>query len=348
MMMLRAIAKKSNGLLTLRCLSTQAPPETEAPKAPAQPPRKGPFGKAPAKAPQRQEASRPAQASSGMFQKRPSPQAAGEPEENVIEQQLEAILRKYSKIEGEWSAKDIENFADELTGAKSYLQEAKTQEAVNHAAIASLRTGQSHAHVDTVFQGAAASLEQLKPTEEDLHWRRDKFDASFAKYIHKYLSGLQKKPLPEQAYKDLHFMTTKYVELIGSVEFNAYLQGVLSTTLNLAAHGPFQALLVDLLVHSIDFQTAGRVRALALEKFLFLTLHLENPSFYKRFDDVKKLYLRDLETHLQVGPAVAARLLEDEQFMLHFQLVSLAKNHNFFSQVDTYMKEFARLSLGIS
>lgn len=89
------------------------------------------------------------------------------------------------------------------------------------------------------------------------------------------------------------------------------------------------------------------MRALTLEKFLLLTLHLENPAFYKQFDDIKKLYMRDLETHLQVQGAVASKLLEDEEFMLHFQLISLAKNHNFFSQVDTYMKEFARLSLEV-
>lgn len=150
----------------------------------------------------------------------------------------------------------------------------------------------------------------------------------------------------ENAYKDLHFMTTKYIELIGSVEFNAYLQSVINTKLKLQDNGPFQAFFVDLLVNSIDFQTTGRVRALTLEKFLLLTLHLENSAFYKQFDDIKKLYLRDLETHLQVQGAVASKLLEDEEFMLQFQLISLAKNHNFFSQVDNYMKEFARLSRG--
>lgn len=34
--------------------------------------------------------------------------------------------------------------------------------------------------------------------------------------------------------------------------------------------------------------------------------------------------------------------------MLTFNLVSLAKNHNFFSQIDNYMKELARISLGLS
>jgi hypothetical protein len=158
----------------------------------------------------------------------------------------------------------------------------RTLDRINHSAIASLRTGATHENVDTVFQTAASSLEQFQ-AEDGLQWRREKFDATFAKYIHKYFLSAQKKPkqMHENAYKDLHFMTTKYIELIGSVEFNAYLQSVINTKLNLQANGPFQAFLVDLLVNSIDFQTAGRVRALTLEKFLLLTLHLENPAYYK-------------------------------------------------------------------
>ena len=33
--------------------------------------------------------------------------------------------------------------------------------------------------------------------------------------------------------------------------------------------------------------------------------------------------------------------------MLNFSLVSLAKNHNFFAQIDTYMKELARISISL-
>lgn len=111
----------------------------------------------------------------------------------------------------------------------------RTLERINHSAIASLRTGATHENVDTVFQTAASSLEQFQP-EEGLQWRREKFDTTFAKYIHKYFLSSQKKSakqMHEHAYKDLHFMTTKYIELIGSVDFNAYLQSVINTKLNL-------------------------------------------------------------------------------------------------------------------
>jgi hypothetical protein len=113
------------------------------------------------------------------------------------------------------------------------------------------------------------------------------------KFVHKYFLGQQakgKKNLDENSYKDLHYMTTKYIELIGSVEFSSYLQNVLNNKLGLATHSQFQALLVDLMVNSVDLSTHGRMRAIALEKFVFLVLQLENPTFYQQFNDVKKYY----------------------------------------------------------
>lgn len=88
----------------------------------------------------------------------------------------------------------------------------------------------------------------------------------------------------------MHFMTSKYLELVGSVEFNSYMLKVINQKLSLQNNSQFQAFLVDLMVNSVDFTSVGRVRALALEKFVLLVLHLDNPSFYKQFDDIKKSY----------------------------------------------------------
>lgn len=118
--------------------------------------------------------------------------------------------------------------------------------------------------------------------------------------------------------------------------------------LGLQSNSSYQAFLVDLMVNSVDLSSSGRVRALALEKFVFLTLHLDNPSFYLQFEDVKKLYLRDLEANFSgASPSVLQNLLKNEDFMLHYALASLAKNHNFFSQIDSYMKELARITIGM-
>ena len=114
-------------------------------------------------------------------------------------------------------------------------------------------------------------------SEELQRWKRDKFDANFAKYIHKYFinqktKGRSASSLEESAYKDLNFMTNKYLELLGSVEFNAYMQNVLNNKLKLQANAQFQALIVDLMVNSVDFSSQGRTRALALEKVVFFLL----------------------------------------------------------------------------
>ena len=65
---------------------------------------------------------------------------------------------------------------------------------------------------------------------------------------------------------------------------------------------------------------------------MFLTLQLDNPSYYLKFDDVKKMYIRDMEISLGVSDKhLAVKLVEDPEFMLSYSLVSLAKNHNFFA-----------------
>lgn len=58
------------------------------------------------------------------------------------------------------------------------------------------------------------------------------------------------------------------------------------------------------------------------------------------------MYQRDLETNLiGVSAERVQSLVYDPEFMLSYNLVSLAKNHNFFSQIDTYLKELARITL---
>jgi hypothetical protein len=103
-----------------------------------------------------------------------------------------------------------------------------------------MRTGEAVTGGQDI-QEAASSLKsfieaQKGDNEELRRWKREKFDNQFAKYIHKYFisrNATGKTQLEEAAYKDLHFMTTKYLELVGSVEFNSYMQSVLNKKLNL-------------------------------------------------------------------------------------------------------------------
>lgn len=40
-------------------------------------------------------------------------------------------------------------------------------------------------------------------------------------------------------------------------------------------------------------------------------------------------------------------LVNNPEFMLKFNLVTLCKNHNFFGKIDSYMKEFSRILLSL-
>lgn len=109
-----------------------------------------------------------------------------------------------------------------------------------------MRTGEAVTDAQDI-QDAAQNLKafieaQRGDSEELRRWRRDKFDNQFAKYIHKYFiakNASGKMGLEENAYRDLHFMTTKYLELVGSVEFNSYMQSVINKKLNLQNDSQF-------------------------------------------------------------------------------------------------------------
>jgi len=103
-----------------------------------------------------------------------------------------------------------------------------------------MRTGEAVTGAQDIQEAAQSIkpfLDVAKGESEELRkWKRDKFDNQFAKYIHKYFISRKasaKNFLEETAYKDLHFMTTKYLELIGSVEFNSYMQKTLNKQLDL-------------------------------------------------------------------------------------------------------------------
>jgi hypothetical protein len=148
------------------------------------------------------------------------------------EVELLAILDKYKKIEGEWSLKDVEKFAQEITGNHFLKEDVKLTDTISNQGIKNMRDGTlvSATLVDDIRKAAndiAPFVEAAKGETEELQkWRRDKFDSNFAKYIHKYFINQKstgRVTLEESAYRDLHFMTNKYLELLGSVEFNSYM-----------------------------------------------------------------------------------------------------------------------------
>jgi hypothetical protein len=80
-----------------------------------------------------------------------------------------------------------------------------------------------------------------------------------------------------------------------------------------------------------------------LDRFLTLLATLKNPSLTNESPALRSRFLEELT--LAYGPSVPLSLVDNHDFMLKFQLVSLAKNHNFFGGMDTFMKEFSRMVL---
>lgn len=112
-------------------------------------------------------------------------------------------------------------------------------DSINYQAVSALRDkalGSPSATLGFDFANASQSLQQFSADETEassLKWKRDKFDNQFVKYIHKYFIANKSQKLDEGAYRDLHFMTNKYLELVGSVEFNSYMQQTLNQKLGL-------------------------------------------------------------------------------------------------------------------
>lgn len=95
--------------------------------------------------------------------------------------------------------------------------------------------------------------------------------------IQKYLlfNKKQKKTqIESQSYRDINYSVNKYIELIGSEEFSAYLKSILYNKLSLQYNSQFQAFITDLFCNASDLSITTKFRCIPLERFLILILQL--------------------------------------------------------------------------
>lgn len=86
-------------------------------------------------------------------------------------------------------------------------------------------------------------------------------------------------------------MVAKYIEKLGSEQFNKYMSSVLYKKLKLDFNPKFNAFITDIMYNSTDLSRIGRIKSILLERFLVLTLQLHNPDFYKDFPEIKTMFL---------------------------------------------------------
>lgn len=127
-----------------------------------------------------------------------------------------------------------------------------------------------------------------------------------------------------------------------------YVSEVLENELKLLENRDFVVFLMDVVYNTFKRTSDQRNTIPVFERFRDLLICLHNPQNATGLADLRTRLLKDMELTLGLSSpdrAVAFKLIEDPEFMLRYQVVALAKNHNFIGGLDQYMKQFARVCL---
>lgn len=77
-------------------------------------------------------------------------------------------------------------------------------------------------------------------------------------------------------------------------------------------------------------------------------MSLHQPDFHVNNVYMQANFAREMAITMDLSESDQQALLEltaDPEYMLRYQVVAMAKCHNFFGGVDRYMKEFARVAM---
>lgn len=140
----------------------------------------------------------------------------------------------------------------------------------------------------------------------------------------------------------------RFVNSESNTASSNYVSEVLENELRLLERDNFVTFLNDVVYNTITQTSDKRVAIPVLDRFRDLLICLHNPQNAYRLEDVRARLLKDMELTLGLSSpdrALAFNLINDTEFMLRYQVVAFAKNHNFLGGLDKYMKQFARICL---
>ena len=125
--------------------------------------------------------------------------------------------------------------------------------------------------------------------------------------------------------------------------------GNLEKRLKLDENAAFVAFTTDIFVNAKVSQ-GKKESCLLLDRFIALLMQLDGDAkalaqFSQR--QLASVYAPGADTSQVEKARVIESLAAESDFMLKFQVLQIAKQHNLFNQVDTYMKEFARISVDL-
>lgn len=144
-------------------------------------------------------------------------------------------------------------------------------------------------------------------------------------------------------------------------ESGKYLREVIEPKLRLLENAEFVAFVSDIALntpkssYTPEIQeelgteyTAEKLAMPVMDRFRDLLIRLYNPEM--KHKDLDTTLLKDMELNFNISQLNRAQifsLVNDSEFMVKYQLMSLAKNHNYLGGVDMYMKQFARIVLSL-
>ncbi|CDW78620.1 UNKNOWN [Stylonychia lemnae] len=272
-------------------------------------------------------------------------------EQKQRDDKLRKVLDNYQKYTGEWNQNTIEKFLEDLVIEKNpeYLTPQINYQQLKETGLEEFQHLNPGFFND--FEKAYQNISKAQTVSDEQGITRE--GGLHTKQIQRQLlaSKQKGKQLDSKTYTESHKSMLTYLTYLGSEEYSLYLQGVLQKY-KLDENSRFQAFLTDLYINTTDQTVTNRPRAIPLERFLTLILQLDNPSFYlnqKEGIEIKEMFQRQLVLNYNIqedlNETPALRLVEDPEFMLAFNVLLMAKNHNFFGNMDGYMKEFSRLVL---
>jgi hypothetical protein len=164
------------------------------------------------------------------------------------------------------------------------------------------------------------------------------------------------KNISAKEYKNLSTFALNYLFRDPEADSVKFFQNVIDPELKLLENPKFLALMTDVAINTSDVgprfkmkptrESKTKVTIPALDRFRDLLVTLHSPG--TQHQDIKDRLVEDMELSLNLSSeekAVAFKLVDDSEFMLRYQVVSMARNHNFFGSMDVFMKNFARICM---
>ena len=135
--------------------------------------------------------------------------------------------------------------------------------------------------------------------------------------------------------------------LLENPQFVAFITDIVLNTSDATAPNILPTLVRDSLGRKqYKEEDEHQIQLPVLDRFMNLLMTLDNPGWFKALDAQANVFRTEFGLTNELNSADRAlgfRASNDPEYLLKYQIVALAKFHNYFGKMDEYMKEFANV-----